>query len=85
MLSIHVLSSACVHACNAYMQLRVPKHRKNQKKKQTAHTAMLTPDHTHLIFGHHKAIIATLALLPQWQPHTQSTDAPSDQSGVEEA
>ena len=53
---------------------------------------MLTPDHTHLTFGHHKAIIATLALLPHLQAHsthTQSTDTPSDQSesveGVEGA
>ena len=53
---------------------------------------MLTPDHTHLTFGHHKAVIATLALLPQLQAHsthTQSTDDPSNQSesaeGVEEA
>jgi hypothetical protein len=56
---------------------------KKSKKKQTAHTAMLTPDHTHLTFGHHKVIIATLALLPQWQAcstHTQTTDAPSNQS-----
>ena len=52
---------------------------------------MLTPDHTHLTFGHHKAIIAALALLhvhvPHLQPHSaypQSTDAPSDLSGPAE-
>ena len=56
------------------------------------HTGVLTPDHTHLTFGHHKVIIAALALLPQLQTCctcTQSTDNPSDQSksamGVGEA
>ena len=55
---------------------------KKSKKRQTAHTAVLTPDHTHLISGHHKVIVATLALLPQLQAHstrTQSTDAAADQ------
>ena len=44
---------------------------------------MLTLYHTHLTFGHHKAIITTLALQPHLQArstHTQSIDAPSDQS-----
>ena len=48
---------------------------------------MLTPDHIHLTFGHHKAIIAALALLPHLKSHsaqTQSTDAPSDQSELVE-
>ena len=37
-------------------------------------------DHTHLTFGHHKAIITTLALLPHLLTHFTYTAAPSDQS-----
>ena len=53
---------------------------KKGKKKQTAHTAALTPDHTHLTFGHHKTIIAVLALLPHLLTHSTHAAAPSDQS-----
>ena len=66
---------------------------KKFKKKQTTHTAVLTPDYTHLTFGHHKAIIAALALLPHLLPHSahpqSTTDIPFDRSesaeGVGEA
>ena len=61
---------------------------KKSKKKQTAHTAALTPDHTHLNFGHHKAIIATLALLQHLlahPTHTPSAAAPSSHSTAEGA
>ena len=56
---------------------------KKGKKKQTAHTVVLIPDHTHLTFEYHKAIIATLALLPHLltqSTHTPSSDAQSGQS-----
>ena len=60
---------------------------KKSEKKQTTHTTVLTPDHTHLTCGHHQAIIATLALLPNLltqSTRTQSTAAPSSQSETEE-
>ena len=44
---------------------------------------MLIPDHTHLTFEYHKAIIATLVLLPHLltqSTHTPSSDAQSGQS-----
>ena len=46
---------------------------------------MLTPDHTHLTFGHHKAIIAALALLPQLQITGTSCDQSEPAEGVEGA
>ena len=71
-----------MHMCTHTQTAKSSKTSKKSKKKQTSHTAVLTPDHTHLTFGHHRAIIATLALLPHLRTHsthTQSTDAPSDQ------
>ena len=83
-LSIHVFSSTCTCKNHAHSHTaKSSKTSKKSKKKQTAHTAVLIPDHTHLTFGHHKAIIAALALLPHLLPHSahpQGTDAPSDLS-----
>ena len=60
--------------------------KKSKKKQPTAHTAVLTPDHTHLTCGHHQAMIASLALLPQLlaqSTHTPSTAASTSQSVTE--
>ena len=77
----------CVHV-HTHITAKSSKTSKKSKKKQTAHTAVLTPDHTHLIFGHHKTIIATLALLPHLLTHfshTPSTATSISQSESVEA
>ena len=82
-----MFSSTCVHVCACTHIAKSSKTSKKSKKKQTAHTAALTPDHTHLNFGHHKAIIATLALLQHMlahSTHTPSTAAPSSHSEITE-
>ena len=78
-----ILSTTHIHVHVCTHTAKSSKTSKKSKKKQTAHTAVHSPDHTHLTFGHHKTIIATLALLPHLQAHsthTLSTNAPSDQS-----
>lgn len=48
--------------------------KKSKKKQHTHHTSTIF-DHTHLIFGHHQAIIASLALLPCVQKLSVSTSS----------
>ena len=84
-LSMILFSStcSCVHVHTHTHTAKSSKTSKKGKKKQTAHTVVPIPDHTHLTFEYHKAIIATLALLPHLltqSTHTSSSDAQSGQS-----
>lgn len=78
---VHSLSHKRIHTYIHTHCTIVAKNKtsKRSKKKQAAHSvALLTPDHTHLTFGYHKAIVAALALLPCLS--VDASAAPSDQS-----
>ena len=71
------------HTCVA----KTSKPSRKSKKKEHAHHSSTNFDHAHLAFGHHQAIVASLALLPCLQEHfVGSSSSPSgrpEQSGEE--
>ena len=70
-----------------YIYLCAAKTSKKSRKKQHAHHISTTFDYAHLTFGHHQAIIASLALLPCLQKHYVGSSSPPsgrpEQSGKE--
>ena len=78
-----------IHCCFCTHLFGAAKHskssKKSKKKQPSAYHTSSVIDHTHLTFGHHQAIVASLALLPNLQTFTDpSNTASSSQLEAEE-